>query len=52
MPVAGPLDMSLTPVVPGPGVVATGLTNGEQSAATNLTTGNYNARVKLTGQPA
>jgi hypothetical protein len=47
----GPLDLSLMPVNPGPGVTATGLTNSQQSAATNLMSGNYNARVKPAGQP-
>jgi len=47
----GPVDMSLMPVVPGPGVTATGLTNPQQSSPTNLMTGNYNARVKPAGQP-
>jgi hypothetical protein len=47
---AGPLDVSLLPVVPGVGTTATGLTNGVQSSPTNLMVGTYVNRVRLAGQ--
>jgi len=48
---AGAVDVSLTPVVPGPGTVATGLTNPNQSSPVNLMSGTYVARLKPAGQP-
>ncbi|MDZ4688556.1 MAG: hypothetical protein SH850_26080 [Planctomycetaceae bacterium] len=48
---AGPVDVSLMPVNPGPGVTATGLANPQQSSPVSLKSGTYVARLKAAGQP-
>ncbi|HUQ67911.1 MAG TPA: DUF4397 domain-containing protein, partial [Planctomycetaceae bacterium] len=48
---AGPVDVSLMPVNPGPGNTATGLANPQQSSPVDLKSSTYVARLKAAGQP-